>query len=436
MAVSAAPDSYWSGIQIQNQGSVEANVSITFYAQNGTEYAFTGITIAASDSVTYGNLDPSINPGGVGVPDGFTGSAVVQSDQPVVAIVNTMGTLGSDMVAFGASSGSFSAGSDSVQLPLLMKDYYGYYTWFNVQNASASTVEVYVDYIIGGDAYTEGPVNIDAGLSYTFDQSTNANLTAGVGSAVVRADGPVVATAVEVGPTTLFAYNGFTTGATLPRMPLVQQNNYGYVTGIQIMNLGTEDTNVTVSYTPSSAGDAFEETLAVVAGESTTFQMDVGGNPYLNGALFIGSGAVTDNSAGVPLVAVVNQLNSGASKGAAYGGFDASLASDTVNLPLIMDRNYGYFTGFSVVNAGSSSTDVSYTCTGADGSDYADALGSTTLAAGEAATPVQLNQIAPGYVGSCTATATGGDAMILGIVNELSSVAPGDAFLVYEGFNP
>jgi len=411
-------------------------VTITFYAQDGTDYAFPGITIAANDSVTYGNLDPTINPGGVGVPEGFTGSAVIQSDQPVVAIVNTMGTSGTNITAFGASSDSFSAGSDTIQLPLILKNVYGYSTWFNVQNASSSDVDVTITFNIGGTEVTEGPVTIGPGLSHTFDQTANTSLPDGAGAAEVSATGPVVATAVEVGPTTLFAYNGFTAGATNPMMPLVQENNYGYVTGIQIMNLGTEASTVEVSYTANTGmGDDFVEEKAIEPGASATFQMDYNGQPYLDGAFFIGSAQVTGNSASVPLVAVVNQLNAGDNKGAAYGGFDPNGASDTVNLPLIMDRVYGYFTGFSIVNAGASSTDVSLSCTGTEGAAYAASLGTVTLDPGGAFAPTQYNQIANLYVGSCTATASGGDTMILGIVNELGLGASGDAFLVYEGFN-
>jgi len=138
------------------------------------------------------------------------------------------------------------------------------------------------------------------------------------------------------------------------------------------------------------------------------------------------------------LVVVANQLNAGANKGAAYYGFDPADATSTVNLPLIMDRNWDYFTGFSIVNAGaagSGNTTVTFSCTGTGGAAYATSLGSASLAPGEAYSAVQLNEIADGYTGSCTASATGGAAQIMGVVNELNSVLGGDAFLVYEGFN-
>jgi len=421
VVTSAQTISYWSGIQVQNQSDQEATIVITFYQQNGdVEAEFTDVTIPANDSITYGTLDTLVS-------DGFTGSAVISSDQPVVAIVNTMGN-GLD---YGASSASFSEGAAEVRLPLLMKGNYGYSTWYNVQNVSDSEdAVVSVTYSNGS---TEADVTIAPGAAHTYDQ---AGLPDGfVGSATVTSTGgEIVATVVEVGPTTLFAYNGFVGGATNPSMPLVQQNNWGYVTGIQIMNVGTVSTTVTVDYTAGAEGTDTTETKDIDPGSSATFDMAVGGVPYLDGTLFVGSAAVSANTASQDLVVVVNQLNSGANKGAAYGGFDVGNATDTVSLPLIMDRNYNYFTGFSIVNAGSAATSVTFECTGTDGATYAAGLGTINLPVGGATAQVQLDLVADGYVGSCTATAASG-GQILGIVNELNSTASGDAFLVYEGFN-
>jgi hypothetical protein len=151
-----------------------------------------------------------------------------------------------------------------------------------------------------------------------------------------------------------------------------------------------------------------------------------GSDTCVDGATFVGSAAVTANSAGNDLNVIVNQLS--ASNGEAYGGFDPAAATDTVVMPLIMDRNGGYFTGFNVQNVGSDSTTVN--CTFTD-STYTV---SATLDAGEALSDLQGDKIASGYVGSATCVASGGtDNLIVGVVNELGP--SGDAFLVYEGIN-
>jgi len=71
----------------------------------------------------------------------------------------------------------------------------------------------------------------------------------------------------------MFAYTGFMAGSPNPVMPLVNANNNGYVTGIQIQNIGTQPTDVTLSYTPSAAGSACTETQTIPAGQSKTFAL-------------------------------------------------------------------------------------------------------------------------------------------------------------------
>jgi hypothetical protein len=212
-------------------------------------------------------------------------------------------------------------------------------------------------------------------------------------------------------------------------MPLVNANNSGYFTGIQIQNMGPSSTNVTVSYTPGLAGSPCLETQTIPSGDSRTFALTAfSASGVCGDQRFIGAAEVTANSANADLVAIVNQLNTGANKGAAYEGFDPTSATDTVVMPLIMDRNGGYYTGFSVANVGTSSTSVSCTFSGTSHTE------SATLAPGEAMTPIQGDQIANGYVGSATCTA-GSGGQIVGVVNELNPNLSGDAFLVYDAFN-
>ena len=136
---------------------------------------------------------------------------------------------------------------------------------------------------------------------------------------------------------------------------------------------------------------------------------------------------MTGNTGGNDLVAIVNQLKPGIN-GEAYGSFDASTATDTVVMPLIMDRNSGYFTGFNVQNVGGSSTTVTCSYTGSTHTDVA------TIAPGEAMNALQLNALADGYVGSGTCVASGGGS-IIGVVNELGPSGTADQLLVYEGIN-
>lgn len=408
-AVGAQPSQYNTGFQVANLSDSTANITIQYVNQNGTTNATVNDTVSANSSNTYFPI---------GADAGFNGSVVISSDQPVAAIVNVLG----DGFAFGGSYESFSEGAQSVSLPLIMKGNFGFDTWFNVQNTGTENAVVTVSYADTNNC-TE-TATIAPGAAATFNQATNNCIPNGyVGAATVTSVGaPVVASALQVGPTTLFAYNAFTGGSEDPVMPLVQGNNFGYFTGIQVQNVGNTSTNVTVSYAPGSAGTACNQTETIAAGASATF-LDCAS---MSLPTFIGGASVTTNSASQPLVAIVNQLNIPQGKGAAYNAFDPADATDTVNFPLIMRDNFGFFTGFNIYNAGNASAAVACTFSGPG----APAAVNANVAAGATLTAVQTGT-GP-YVGSVTCTAAGGS--LVGVANQLGSSA-GDNLFAYSGFN-
>jgi hypothetical protein len=138
---------------------------------------------------------------------------------------------------------------------------------------------------------------------------------------------------------------------------------------------------------------------------------------------------VTTNSASQPLIAVVNQLNSGASKGEAYESFDASAATGSIVLPLIQDRFFNYFTGFNIANVGTVATDVECTYSGTSVKQ------TVNVPAGGVATLIQQGAIQAGYNGAgvCAAKATG--AKIVGVLNQVNPSAATDAFFVSQAIN-
>jgi hypothetical protein len=408
---------YNSGIQIQNlDASNAAAIQIKFYNQDGSVEATVDDTIAADDSNTYFPL--------TAVAEGFFGSVVVASDREVRGITNVLG----NGLAYGAAYSGFGAGTEEA-LPLLMKENAGFTSWYSVQNAGTAATDVSIEY---SDGLTASCTDLAPGAACTVDQGDEAHAPGWIGSAVVTSDEPIAVTVMEVGATTLFGYSGFTGGSVDVAMPLINANNSGFITGVQIQNFGDTATQVTVSYTPSTAGTACYETQTIPANDSATFALQAfasGANgDCVAGETFIGSAEVTANSTSQELVAIVNQLNLDTNKGAAYEAFDPSAATNAVVMPLIMDRNSDYWTGFSVSNVGSASTTVNCTFTG---TSY---TASDTIGAGEAMTLLQYGAIADGYVGSATCTA-GAGAQIVGVVNELNTELEGDTLLVYKAFN-
>lgn len=421
--------SYQTGFQVQNLSDTDtANITVEYYNQDGSVDATVSDTVDPGSSNTYFPIGASA---------GFDGSVVISSDQPVAAITNILG----DGLAFGASYESFSSGAGTVSLPLIMKGNSGFTTWFNVQNTGSSAVDVTIDY--SGGSCSETVTGLQPGAAATIDQADTACLSAGyVGSAVLTASagGTVAATALQVGPDTLFAYNGFTGGSTAPVMPLINANNSGFITGVQVQNAGTTATDVTIDYTPAGTGTACSETKTVAPGASATFALyafTFGGDPNpgsddcAQGATFIGS-ATASQSGSEPLVAIVNQLNIPAAKGAAYNGFDPAAASDSIVMPLIMDRNSAFWTGSNVQNVGASPTTVTCDFVQSNGSNNSSAT-SPSLAPGEAWNHLQLNALGDGWVGSATCSGGAGSSL-LGVVNELQTGAAGDQLYAYTAF--
>lgn len=111
-------------------------------------------------------------------------------------------------------------------------------------------------------------------------------------------------------------------------------------------------------------GTSCTETQTIPARSSTTFTLlAFNGNQSGTtttctvGARFVGSAQVIGNSTNQPLVGITNQFVPG-SNGEAYTAFAPDEATAKVVLPLIMDRNNGFFTGFSVMNVGTITTTV------------------------------------------------------------------------------
>lgn len=419
----AAGYTYFSGFQVQNLEASPATVTINFIDGTGAVKFSLPDTIDANGSKNYYPLPSQLQAG-------FNGSVVISSNTRLASVVNIQAT---NPVPVSASYVGASSGSTSVQLPLLMKGNSGYNTWYSVQNVGSSATNLSVVY---SDGTTASATNVPPSASFVFKQVDESHPNLKVFSAVVTSStSPIAATVVEEGTDTVFAYSGFNSGSKAPVMPLINTNNVGYQTGVQIQNLSGTSTNVTLSYMPAQAGKACTETQTIAAGQSATFAL----YPFAGVSKsfitttcvkekFIGSAKVTANSGNSDLVAVVNQFKS--ASGEAYGAFDPNTATAGVVMPLIMDRrgNAGqYWTGISIMNVGTSAVDI--TCT------FTNTSYTVTQTVQPDASLVDLQQgkIASNYAGSGTCTTSSGK--IVGIVNELSQRLPGDNLLVYEAIS-
>jgi hypothetical protein len=300
-------------------------------------------------------------------------------------------------------------------------------------------------------AYSSGlnvnDVVIKPGAAKTFYQAQENHAIA-VFSAIITSDQPIVAAVIEENASQMLAYTGFTGGSTNPVMPLINTNNIGIETGIQILNFGNASTDVTITYTPAAGpnnGTQCTETQTIPSKQSRTFALHVFAPGESNawdtasncadGVRFVGAAKVTTNSANTELTAIVNQSSKAGNAtvmAGSYGAFDAGAATGKVVLPLILDRRGGAFlfwTGFNIMNVGTQATTVTCSFTGTGFTQQA------TLQPNGVMNALQNNNIANNYFGSGTCT-TNPDTPIVGVVNELSQTNPAsERLLVYEGAN-
>lgn len=429
-----------SGITVANQTNTPANIVITFYPQTGTPIPYTPTTaVPGGGSLKFFPLTM--------LADGFNGSAVVSSDQPVAAIVNQLTTVGGASGPGGSYEG-LAEGALEVTLPIAMRNNGGYSSTFNVQNAGSGNATINIEFTPGvaGSADTDGPFTIEPGRAMTFNQADDTELgTRFVGSAKVTSNEPIVIALNQVNPLAkvILSYRGFTQGSTSVALPTIQNDNGNYDTGLAVKNVGTACTNVTVTYGANTVGSfnpAAETQNNVCAGQSVNFNQ-WGGQWDGTGKRYVGSATVT-NSAGQPLVVNVNQLKQVApAQGSAYSGFDPDAATTKIVIPTLMAFNGGFSTGFLVQNVGTGPANFTVTFATSAGSYTADVETVTNIAvgagfnfrqyAGQWTDPAKNNS--QRWVGSAVVQCT---QKCVAVVNQVVlSGSTADTLLTYTGIN-
>ena len=435
--VDADSITWTAGFQVQNLGTATANITITYYKQDGLVAATQVDTIAPGTSKTY--YGATMN-----VADGFNGSVVITSDQPIVAIANL---LTSDPTMAGSYSGvTADATATEVNLPLVMRNHGDppWNTTISVQNAGPITATVTLAFQPSpGFPGSPDTINdtIPPSAAHRYDQLGQTDLgDEFVGSVVVTSDQPVAAEVneIETGGSRLMSYTGFSgAGSSTVNIPLVMTQNQGWWTGVQVQNLGTVPTDITITCHPDPAYTTWTptpETVTNVAPGASANFLQSGGQWT---QLFVGSAVVT-NSAGQPLVAIVNELK-GTDQGMSYSGFDPATATDEVNLPLIMTQNPEpdrWWTGVQVQNLGTVPTDITITFHPAPGLTWTPTPETATnVASGASANLLQTGgQWTQLFVGSAVVTNSAGQP-IAAIVNEITVSPIGEESMSYNGFN-
>ena len=152
---------YYVALVIANPGSVAATVDITYTnGANGTTPGdvVTGQhTIPAGENITIydgpgtdvTDLSPTY-PNDDGGATKFFGTALIKSNQPVVAMVNQ-----ESVAASGAQAGTYNGmavteGSQKISVPLIQSDFYGYYTSLTIMTVDGTEANLEITYTSDG----------------------------------------------------------------------------------------------------------------------------------------------------------------------------------------------------------------------------------------------------------------------------------------------
>jgi hypothetical protein len=470
---------WWEATQVMNVGTLTATVAFDPIAGVGvTESADpANTTIGSGASKTF---MPQFGDVPLTMDDGFQGSAIVSSDQPIVAIGQVAnndiaGVLG---VTGGRASAMYpgisgDALATTVAFPLVKNNYKGKTTTFYIQTAEAGTIHVTYSMNEGANQYNTSATTTVDGQMATFSPDDIGTMPKDcsdatcLGAAVFTSTVPLAGIYVEHNTSDtpaqiLLSTRGFTLADfdTTVVFPNVKSVWKGRTTGIQIMNasLAPSSITVTLAYQAGSASGADGQSVVfnnVLPGTSRTFfpgNHGIFDGPFGGGGPdeFVGSATVTSDQ---NIVGICNENDFAApatTKQTVYAGFAASAATDSVLFPLVKEFYRGSQTGLQIMNVGDDAVDIE--------ADYVFDNGTFTVDEDSGgSSPITLDPGEPftfwgvtdywsgdydtykGGFGAVTVSATGsGETLIVGIAQEAEFPAGGVGYLDtknYEGFN-
>ena len=329
--------SFTTSITYQNVGSANANITILFYSEaSGSPITISRPQLAprAGTSIYVGALSE--------LASGFKGSAVIQSDQPLVATLVQVPPATSTLKARPLSNG-FSGGTPEVGVPTVLKNTFGTNSIVVVQNVDSVAADLTLDFVpVSGSPVQLTLTNLPSGAAKYYDlgqlsqlgSSFNGALKITAKKAGTSNPGNIVATSMELGISSnaAYAFEGTVTSASKVYMPsaLCRYTTAQQTTAYAVQNVSSGNVQVTVKYSSGNNDGPY----TIPAGGKRSFD-----GCAVNGTGFLGSAVI--EATGGNIVAV----------GKVYGGglFTAFLGfndgASKVALPYIRYTQTGWTNG-------------------------------------------------------------------------------------------
>lgn len=370
----AAPGQWGSAVLIQNTGNATAQVVVKFYDKDGalrkTYTVANGIEAGKSKTLLVGFSQAEFGDLAAG-----QYSAVIESDQPVVASVQTSSIeSGGPWTAFAYEGVSETA--TKLFFPANYKNYYGFFSEMVIQNAGTSTATLSVEFYAQtgsriGNAISLGTLDVNRAKTFAMSDAIFASLPSGdangiFGAVVTSSGAPIagVGNLWRTAPTNMTAsYNAFTSGSATVYVPTLTNDYYGFGSQLTIQNIHpTETATITIRY---GNGHTVTDTLGpnVAKGYYTP---SISALPSGDGNGIFGAVVTTVGGSIVGNVGYSRptELNGGQTFGD-YASYNCPpVAAAQVNIPSILNNYYGLFTNVTVQNTGNVTTNITLTYEG------------------------------------------------------------------------
>lgn len=316
---------FTTSVTYQNVGTDTAHIVAYFYDSPSDT---TPIEITRPDLAK--DASTSLYVGGLAdVSDGFQGSAVLQSDQPLIATMVQLPNDPDGQVKNRPLHNGFSEGAPQALIATVLKNYYDTTSKFSIQNAGGDSTNITLHFYntSATEVYSTTQA-IEPGAAYIFDAGQESGLgTSFNGSAVVESsDANIVGGDMELstnaGGTACSAFEAVAAGGMEFFMPSALCEAYGANTAYAVQNTSlTASTNVTVTY----SNGAFEVKAIGPGAKKSFIACDASGMS----TGFSGSAEVT--SSDTDIIAIGKAYGSGLST--AFVG--ASSGASEVALPYV-----------------------------------------------------------------------------------------------------
>ena len=311
----------------------------------------------------------------------FMGSVEITSDQPIVAIGRPHYAV--QVMAYNGAN----AGANTVYLPMLFNNMWGYTSTFTVQNTGGGTATYDITFkdALNGSTSCEisGEVLPEHGV-VTYDVTNLPTCTTGAlpdpwyGGGTIVSDQPLVAVAKpNINGSDAVGYNGFTSGAATAYLPMLFRGKWGYQSAFYVQNLDpAQNANLTIDFYDADGNFTCTYVDSNPIGPSVTrgyWMADInktvtectGGTGFPSGG-WAGSAVVT-STAGSSEIVAIGRPHLDAGEVAAYNGFTSG--GTTNYLPMLFRGIWDYDAAFYIQNVSGSDTTIEIVFYDIDGNE-------------------------------------------------------------------